>query len=189
MNYRITRSVMLALGAFLALGFLLPQQAKAQSAIFRLSSEFRRWDGTNDTTTLTIPGISVYKKTVFAGANTLWITMEANGDNRTSSAGFHILCTVDGSPCNGGTDDNVTILEGKAQPGWIHPFSGDTASTGSLGESTVIHHQWCVVITPGTHTIQIRMAAQTGGSGVFLRTQEYFIDTGSSASGCKLGTN
>ncbi len=189
MRRRIIRWGMSVVSLFVALGFWLPQPARGQTALFRLTSEFRRFDGTHDSTTLGIPGISVYKKTLFVGANTVYITVDAVGDVRNGSDSLALLCTIDGAPCNSGTDDLVTSDTGTTHPGWILVFEDDNSAWNQ--ESNVIHYQWCTTIAPGSHTIQIKMASTTpaAGDGVFLRAENFYIDTSSLVNGCRQGSN
>jgi len=151
-------------------------------ALVRLSAEFRRWDGTEDATTLAPPGISVYTKTVDIpdGCDTLYVTISATGDGHGGSQ--HLLtCLVDGAFCNpGGAFDGV--------PGWI--ALQRHGPTDDFHDNNV-NYQWCTQVTPGTTvTVQIRLAKGDGlpFTPVFLQQEHFYIDASQTFGGCVPGS-
>ena len=156
-------------------------------------------------------GIRVYSKTVFVpfmsnsyGFPVLYITISAIGDNHGGESN-NVSCNVDGP---GGTGSLASVcnptpgaaIDG-APPGWTtltHHFAyeakyGSNNATGLSGgdggggtsdmHDNDYYYTWCKNVTPGTHTINLRLGNHSGattvvpgGSTVFFEKTFVYID-------------
>lgn len=156
-------------------------------------------------------GTRVYSKTVFVpfisnsyGLPVLYFTISAIGDNHGGESN-NLSCNIDGP---GGVGSLATVcnptpgsaIDG-APPGWTtltHHFGYETTygsngatglSGGDGGGGTSDEHDndyyytWCKVVTPGLHTVNLRMGNHSGattpvpgGTTVFFEKAFFFID-------------
>ncbi len=138
-------------------------------------------------------GVLVYSKTVFVPylntpSNVLYVTISAIGDNHKGESNF-LSCNVDGG---GGVGSLSTVCSPTplstgidlAPPGWVgltHHFAYETTygSNGSTGLSSGdggggtsdehdndYYYTWCKPISPGIHTINLRLGNHSGPSSV-----------------------
>ena len=157
-------------------------------------------------------GRLVYSHSVFvpllSGSPVLYVSFAAQADQHGGSAEF-ISCNIDGTVlCNAGTGG-----AGGAPTGWVnvgHHFqyqgvsycsglnsnscgltSGDGGGgTGDQHDNTLYAH-WCVHVSPGTHTVNLRLANAATGSVnpagvanvVFFEAAHIFIDASQPAPG------
>ena len=161
-------SLIFAVGSLLVLGCLTPQTAKAQTPLFRLSSEFSEFDGFEIFTDLAPPGVVFYKKSLFVGANTVYVTISASAQ---SAGNLLLSCAVDGAFCNPGTSFFPGI------PGWV------MLDTVNINFNN-INYQWCKAVSPGTHTISLSLASTEVDGTVFIQNAHFYIDTSNLNGGC-----
>jgi hypothetical protein len=169
----------------------LPWQSEAQTALVRISSEYKRWDSSEARTDAPyfdyfgyFGGISIYEKTIFVprSVNTLYITMEATGDGH-SGQGHHFQCAVNGVPCNpgsaGGSFNGGIVLQRHAGERGFSDFSYFYYLDADDLHDNSISYSWCAPVTTGTRTVTIRMANDSSCCGdvkVFLEGMHVFID-------------
>jgi hypothetical protein len=161
-----------------ALGMFVPQLLHAQTALTRISAQFRRWDGSEDQTNVapSAGGTTIYTTSKFVacgtgfGACTAYVTFTATGDTHsTSVAGntMQLLCVKDGVPCQSGKSDSSGV------PGWLivqNPNSADLHDNN-------VQHQWCTTVSNNaTHTFAIKLGSTNGVDSVFLEGEHIFID-------------
>jgi hypothetical protein len=193
MNKPFRRGTLVSLGALLFGALCVPATLHAQSsttstmALTRLSAEFRNFDGTESTTAVGVPGISVYSKTVsipgpspLPTSYILYVTISATGDTQGGAASW-FTCLVDKVFCNPGKGGGSG-----APAGWVA-----LQRHGVELPDNDIHYTWCARIEPGTHTVQIRMASSTPGDQVAIETAFFYIDWNTIgvevATGCNPG--
>jgi hypothetical protein len=145
-----------------------------------------------------------------SGPQTMYVTISAVGDNHSGQSNY-VSCNVDG-PTGVGTattvcnPQNVPSVDG-APPGWVtltHHFAYDVpdyisdgvkhttssaisggdggGGTGDMHDNDY-YYTWCKRVTPGTHTINLRLGNHSGPSSpvssnnfVFFEKAFVYID-------------
>ncbi len=200
--------IMAVLFGVLVFELSVPQNAHAQGALRRLSSEMMNVTGTPSETLTNVPsrsgGTTVYTKTLMVpGGNTLYVNFHATADQH-SGVGLDLRCEVDGISCN---PEGGDVGASDSPPGWVtlgKHFNYDTTYTlpdGTTGLSAgdggggagdmhdnAISYVWCVPnITSRVHTVTIKMGNSCGagptpcGSNnpiVFFEAAHIDIDVG-----------
>ncbi len=166
-------SMMKVFVGLLALGVFVTVEAGAQQ-INRLASKFRF--GSEFLTSLPpsaggVGGITVFSKTVFVSGTfsqtpILFVTISGTGDGHMGTA-HAFSCNVDGVLCNSGSSPALGVT------GWV-ALQRHT-STEDLHDNN-INYTWCAITTPGTHTVNVKMASSISGDFVFLETVHFYID-------------
>ena len=156
----------------LAVGVFVTVEAGAQQ-INRLASKFHF--GSEFSTTLTpsaggVGGITVFSKTIFVSGTfsqtpILFVTISGQGDGHFGTA-HAFSCNVDGAVCNSGT----TL---PTPSGWV--ALQRHSSTEDLHDNA-INYTWCAITTPGTHTVNVKMASTISGDPVFLEGVHFYVD-------------
>jgi hypothetical protein len=184
----------------------------AQFRNFNGTETFTNVAATGTSTVPGTGGSLVYAKTVFVPylntpTNVLYITISAIGDNHAGESNF-LSCNVDapsGLPtapsqvCNPTPTSTGVDL---APPGWVgltHHFAyqslyGSNGATGLSGgdggggtsdeHDNDYYYTWCKPITPGIHTIYLRLGNHSGASSpvpaantdVFFEKAFFYID-------------
>ncbi len=180
----------------------------------RLVAEFKNFDNTETSTTNGVcnpvagpcgsgsstgampgnDGFTVYTKPFFVpgGQITAYFTFSAVADTHDGVAEW-LSCRLDGAFCNPGP-------QGAGQPpppGWIAvkklPNAGTNCNDGGGGSGDChdnsISVTWCMPITGGVHTIELKMASSFKGHQVFFQGAHFYLDT-SDATGptCQAAT-
>ena len=153
--------------------FLLPflEVSLAQAGTLnRLSAQFRRFDGHEDTSNVTpISGTptTVWTKTVTVPvASTLYTRIYATGDSHNGTATL-LKCTVDGFNCVSGTGFSAEF------PGWVNVQRH--GSTEDFHDNSITYG-WCTPVGAGSHTVKIQLASLIAGDQVFLEQENLTID-------------
>jgi len=145
-----------------------------------------------DNPTALTGGTAVYTKVVFvpAGANTIYVTMSTTGDGHDGAASC-FTALVDGAFFNAGTQGAAACADGDLAPptqvgGWVNllktPAGGGAVNCNDGGggdgdcHDNGIYYTWCTPITPGTHTVEVRMATDTQNSVVFIEQAFFYVD-------------
>jgi hypothetical protein len=157
-----------------------------KDALFRLSAEFKNFDGTETFTDETVPtspdpgegGILAYSKEVYVPREaTLYVTISTTGDTHGGAASW-FSCVVDEDFCNPGAGGAAGAPEG-----WIAlqklPAANEGADncddgTGGAGDchDNSIYYTWCTNVKKGDHTVDIRLASsETPEQGIDTTTQ------------------
>ena len=209
------RTVLLTVFLFVAAGAFAQeiQRLSAQFKNFGGNETTTNLAATGTSTTPGTGGLLVYRKSVFvpflSGGNpVLYFTISAVGDNHNGESNF-ISCNIDGpsgvgsasTVCNpNATSPGIDL----APPGWIgltHHFSYETTytSNGSTGLSSgdggggtsdehdnAYYYTWCKRVTPGSHTVNLRLGNHTGptvctgcrgaNNQVFFEKAFFYID-------------
>ena len=190
MNRRGKAVCALLLVQLLAWGVLV-RTADAKGLV-RLSSQFRRFTGSVDSTTAapsTTPGaggVQVYTKSftiptpkTSGQQQVVFITMTGTAQQFAGTF-VEFSCTVDSSFCNGGGNAAGTA-------GWVTLMTDLEGSVQVYG----VQYTWCAKVSSGAHTATVRMASTNGTNGVFLHNAHFFIDRTelktSTADDCELG--
>jgi hypothetical protein len=196
---RTSTIVVSLLVAFLLFEVFRAPTAGQGAGLQRLSAEFRNFNGGETSTTLPIPGISAYSKSlaVPGGVNTLFVTISTTVDTHGGVAAL-FSCNVDGVFCNPGN--------GFAAPaGWIAlskhfnydsvTYNGGVSGGDGRGGNGDMHdnnvyYTWCTAVTPGNHTVEIRLASSDDGGGSFqdpgldMEASHFYIDAASLPDRC-----
>jgi hypothetical protein len=156
-------------------------------------------------------GELVYSHTVFvpliSGSPVLFVSFAAQGDQHGGSAEF-LSCNINGSPCNAGGGG-----AGGAPTGWVnvgHHFqyqnvtycsglnqndcrltAGDGGGGSGDAHDNTIYAHWCVHVSPGLNTVNIRLANGATGTTnpagvtniVYFEKAHIFIDAAQPAPG------
>jgi hypothetical protein len=162
----------------------------AQSALVRLSAEYRRWDFSEDFTSTPayFGGTTFYEKTVFVprSANTLYITVSATGDTHEGDV-TQLRCEVDGNPCNSGfvPGDDQGWIRLQRHGGFRHlePCCQYFVSAEDFHDNNVTY-SWCATVTPGTRVVTLKMGTENFND-VFLEGIHVFIDANAMPSGVR----
>jgi len=180
--------------------FWAPTILHAQT-LRRLSAQFRRWDGGEDSTSATPisggGGTNIYTKTVTVppNSNVLFITYATTGDvhfGTFSNTMLH-LCLVDGLPCNPGFN-----FSSGGFTGWIatqkpcdNSGCGSNPNLGDRHDNSVMY-EWCanipLVSFATVHTVAINLASADPAGSVFNEASHIFIDTTRIGGGCSKST-
>jgi len=180
-------------------------------AIERLSAQYLRFDVTE---TACVAGSAscpaavaggtggklVYSHPVFvpllSGAPVLYVSFASQADTHGGVAEF-LSCNIDGLLCNAGTGG-----AGGAPTGWVnasHHFDYQTTyctgsacglsggdGGGGAGDEhdNALYAHWCVHVSPGTHTVNLRLATNTTapvnpagvGNVAFFEAAHIFVD-------------
>jgi hypothetical protein len=158
-------------GLFVLCAFVTVQ-ARAQQ-INRLASKFHF---SSEISTTATPlsggggGITFFSKTVFVSGTfsqtpVLFVQIAATGDGHMGAA-HAFSCNVDGFLCNPSPTPALHLT------GWVALQKHNP--TDDLHDNN-INYTWCTVTSPGSHTINLKLASSTGGS-VFLEGAHIFID-------------
>lgn len=183
----------LLLVQLLAWGVFVPTADAGK--LIRVSSQFTRFDGTNDSTTADSDptpgagGVVVYTKSFSVPSPrksgqqpVVYITMNGTAQHGTAT-GVLASCQIDGSFCNSGAPST-----GFYPGGW----TGLLFDFASTSQRNHVNYTWCVKVSPGTHTVSIRLASQDGATNVFLWHAHYFIDRteigSATADDCEVGS-
>jgi len=189
---RTRKSVLISGALLVAVGMPLSLLAQ-QTLLNRLAADFLYFDGSEAVTAAPPPGISLYTKSVFVPAspvdnNTIYVTISTTGDTPTGGTSHLFSCTVDGQFCNAGTAHS---LSGPPFPG---PFPGwvNLQHEPANQMDNSIHYTWCMKTSPGTHTVQVRMASSVPPNSVAIETAHFYIESNKIAlgatTGCSQGT-
>jgi len=161
----------------------------------RLSAQFRRFAGDADETTAALSstpstgGIQIYTKTfnvptpkTSGQQPVVFVTIAAV---LFTTGGFsHFSCEVDGAFCNAGRDP----FFGTSGAGWVIT----EIPLDSADQLRTFEYTWCAKVSPGTHTVSIRMASD-GSSIVDMWNAHFYIDRtefkASTADDCELGAS
>lgn len=130
------------------------------------------WDFNDESSTSdTEPGVILYDRNVFtpAGANVLFITFSATGDQH-SDARTLMQCSVDGVDCS---SHEFVVLQYYAD----NDFHDNN-----------VNHTWCARITPGAknRNVELRLASSNGGT-VYVEQMHFFVNAAfmPSTSACR----
>jgi len=197
-----TLSVLVTTGAVAAV-MLWPSAGRTQQ-LSRLAAEYNYF-GTEISTTLNarsnptrsqLSGIPVYTRTlkVPSGSNVIFATISATGDAH-GGAGSCFTALLDGKYFNPGAQGSGECADGQEVPGWVTllkiPAATDATNCNDGGggpgdcHDNAIHHEWCRTVTPGTHTVQIRMATTNSGNAAFIEQAFFYVDSAKMTSlGC-----
>jgi hypothetical protein len=169
-----------------------------QRALFRLSAEFKNFDGTETATDKTVSsdpkpgegGILAYRKEVNAPVDaTLYITISTTGDTHGGAASW-FSCVVDDYFCNPGAGGAAG-----APAGWIAlqklPAANEGADNcdnggGGAGDchDNSIYYTWCTNVKKGDHKVDIRLASSIERQPVFFEAAHFYIDATKGQNHC-----
>jgi len=179
----------LLLVQLLAWGVFVPTADAGK--MVRVSSQFRRFADDFDSTTANeaAGGIVVYTKSFSiptpktSGMQpVVFVTISAVLN--TQGQFSHISCEVDGAFCNAGRDP----FFGPSGAGWVIT----EIPLDSADQLRTFEYTWCAKVSPGTHTVSIRMASD-GSSIVDMWNAHFYIDRtefkASTADDCELGAS
>jgi hypothetical protein len=215
MNMKKHRIVLLAVSLLLIATGALAQEISRLSAQFKNFDGSETTTNVAATGSASVPGTGgalAYSKAVFvpflSGGQVLYVTISAVGDNHNGESNF-ISCNIDGP---GGVGSFSTVCNPTATsfgfdlapPGWIgltHHFSYEVTytsngltglSSGDGGGGTSDEHDnayyytWCKRVSPGTHTVNLRLGNHTGptvcpgcggnNNNVFFEKAFFYID-------------
>jgi len=215
------RTVLLTVFLFVAAGAFAQeiQRLSAQFKNFGGNETSTNLAATGTSTTPGTGGLLVYKKAVFvpflSGGTVLYFTISAVGDNHNGESNF-LSCNIDG-PSGVGSASTVcnpnatTTGIDLAPPGWIglthqfsyettytsNGFSGLSAGDGAGGTSdqhdNAYYYTWCKRVSPGTHTVNLRLGNHTGptvcagcrggNNNVFFEKAFFYIDVSAAPPG------
>jgi len=159
--------------AFMAVAILYSATAQAQ-VLNRVSSQFFRWDGSEDATSSGAPGITIYSHVLFNPVNSFgvpkynvgYVQLAVTGDEHFSSTGVPTEalfgCFINGFFCNPGSGNLLGITG----------FVG-LGKTGEDNHDNSETYHWCFPLPGGTNSIAITLASDNGGT-VFV--QGAYID-------------
>jgi len=161
---------------------MLPPPAEAGKLV-RVSAQYRRFDGSFDTIN-EMPGPSgtlgqvIYTRSFSIPTppsgqqNVLFVSLWATAEQLPGTLAM-FSCSVDGTQCHA--------------TGWISLAS----VFNSGGETPSVSYQWCTKVSPGTHTLEVRMASSSGDN-ILLYNAHFFIDRttikASTVDDCELGS-
>lgn len=179
------------------LGAALTLSAEA-GFVDRLSIDFFNFGGNESATSLGIPGIVIFQKTLFVpdecdfdphcvpgGDQVMNVKITATGDVHDGRA-LLLVCRIGAIPCNPGTPFSGTA------PGWVNVLKLPAATSGATNcndggggagdcHDNNIHYEWCIPSSRfrinDFNTVTIRMAALPAGGFVFLEAAQVEIDT------------
>jgi hypothetical protein len=193
MNRNMLRKAIFVSGALGSL-VALPAVSWAQDgALRRLVAEFDFFaPGQEAVTAAEPPGIAIYRKTVDVPkrTNTLYLTLSTTGDTHDGAASC-FTALLDGVFFNPGGQGAARCAGGGeiSVPGWITLLKlpgqiGDPGGTncedggGGPGDchDNSIYYQWCTLVEPGKHEVEIRMASDTNGDPVFIEQAHFYVD-------------
>jgi hypothetical protein len=158
-------------------------QAATINTINRLAAQFRRFNSSEDFTSVTPTSgtpPTIYTKTIFVPDDSaLYVRLYATGDSHSGTASL-ILCQVDGINCQSGTGNSAGFA------GWVNLQRH--LSTEDLHDNSVTYG-WCAgPVAAGFHTVTLKLASLVAGSFVFLEQENFTIDAEQAANRCTLGS-
>ena len=162
--------------------------------LYRIASDFAKWDGTEFSTSVAAIGLPpagggtvIYQKSVIIPPNTtsIYVTVSTTGDTHQGAA-HRFACTYNGVSCRtspGGVDG--------APSGWISLLKLPVATGGSTNcndggggaadcHDNNVYYTWCVRTTPSNFTalskVQVKMATSILGKTVFAEKAHFYVD-------------
>ena len=164
-------------------------RADSLGPIYRLSAEFQygppfaRFSSTTASQN-GADGTVVYTKTLFVPRDTLFVTFHATADGHFG-AGLLMACLVDGVPCRPEPGDI-----GTAPSGWVSllklpaqlpvPETALNCNDSGAGSGDChlnnINYSWCTTLSPGVHTVELKLASSISGRQVAYERAHIYID-------------
>lgn len=168
--------------------------------LYRIASDFAKFDGTEFSTSVKGTGITgslatppagggvvIYSKAVIVPPNTtsLYVTVSTTGDTHQGAAHW-FACTINGVSCrvNPGSVDGapsgwISLLKLPVAIGGASNCSDGGGGAGDCHDNNV-YYTWCVRTTPSNltaiSTLRVKMATSVTGKTVFAEKAHFYVD-------------